>query len=168
LKILAIVVLLVFVYTPSYQAMIVFDRQRTLSWALLSGAALNVVLNLALIPPYGLYGAAWATVATHAVLLCALVVFAGKSTPVRPLSGGVVRGLLGAGGSGGVAWAVMVLAKVPLWLGARPAQPQEPGHVQEAGPVARRRGRRGPPGEESGDGGRGVARCPRDARPGHR
>ena len=117
LKILAIAVLLVFVYTPSYQAMIVFDRQRTLSWALLSGAALNVVLNLALIPPFGLYGAAWATVATHAALLCALVVFAGKSTPVRPLSGVVVRGLLGAGVSGGVAWAVMVLAKVPLWLG---------------------------------------------------
>ena len=116
LKILAISMVLIFVYTPSYQAMIVFDRQRTLFWALVSGAVLNVALNLALIPPYGMYGAAWATVATHTVLLCALVVLAGKSTPVQPLSGMVVRGLIGAGVSGGLACAVMILSKAPLWL----------------------------------------------------
>jgi O-antigen/teichoic acid export membrane protein len=116
LKILAVAVFLVFVYTPSFQAMIVFDRQRTLSWALLSGAALNVILNLALIPAYGMYGAAWATVATHAVLLCAMLVLSARTTPVTPMSGVVAGGLLGAGVAAGLACAVMIASKLPLWL----------------------------------------------------
>src|SRR5262249_22141956 len=103
LRILLIAVVMIFVYTPSFQAMIVFDRQRTLFWSLLVGAGVNVALNVALIPPYGLYGAAWATVATHAVLLCELVVLAHWCTPVRPVSGAVVSGLASAAVSGTLA-----------------------------------------------------------------
>jgi len=38
------------------------------------GAALNVALNLVLIPPYGAYGSAWATVATEAVTMTFMLV----------------------------------------------------------------------------------------------
>ena len=116
LRILLIAVVMIFVYTPSFQAMIVFDRQRMLFWSLLVGAVVNVVLNVALIPPYGLYGAAWATVATHAVLLCELLVLAHWCTPVRPLSGAVVAGLAGAVVAGTLASAAMSLTRGNLWL----------------------------------------------------
>jgi O-antigen/teichoic acid export membrane protein len=116
LRILLIAVVMIFVYTPSFQAMIVFDRQRTLFWSLLLGAGVNVVLNLALIPPYGLYGAAWATVATHAVLLCELLLMAHRYTPVRPVSGAVVAGLATAAVSGTLAYAAMTVTRANIWL----------------------------------------------------
>jgi O-antigen/teichoic acid export membrane protein len=116
LRILTIAVVMIFVYTPSFQAMIVFDRQRTLFWSLLSAAVVNVALNVALIPPYGLYGAAWATVVTHGVLLCELPVLAHRSTPVRPVSGTVVAGLAGAAVAATLAYAAMSVTRTHLWL----------------------------------------------------
>jgi O-antigen/teichoic acid export membrane protein len=116
LRILAITVLMIFVYTPSFQAMIVFDRQRTLFWSLASGAVVNVVLIAALIPSYGLYGAAWATVATHGVLLCELLVLADRCTPVRPVSRAVVAGMAGAAVSAAAAYAAMSLTTTSPWV----------------------------------------------------
>jgi O-antigen/teichoic acid export membrane protein len=44
-------------------------RKTQLNWAVTGlAAALNVGLNLVLVPPYGMLGAAWATVAAYAVL----------------------------------------------------------------------------------------------------
>ena len=116
LRIMLIAVAMIFVYTPSFQAMIVFDRQRTLFWSLFVGAAVNVLLNVWWIPTYGLYGAAWATVATHAVLLCELVVLAQRQTPVRPLSGPVAAGLASAAASAALAYAAITLTHANLWL----------------------------------------------------
>ena len=116
LRILLITVVMIFIYTPSFQAMIVFNRQRTLFWSLLSGAVVNVVLNVALIPSYGLYGAAWATVATHGVLLGELLVLAHRCTPVRPVSGGVVVGVAGAVVAAVLAYAAMSVTRTNLWL----------------------------------------------------
>lgn len=116
LRILLIAVVMIFVYTPSFQAMIVFDRQRTLFWSLLLGAAVNIALNVALIPRYGLYGAAWATVATHAVLLCELLVLAHACTPVRPINGVVAAGLASAAVSAMLAYAAMSVTRTNLWL----------------------------------------------------
>jgi len=116
LRILAITVVMIFIYTPSFQAMIVFDRQRTLFWSLLSGTVVNVGLNVALIPTYGLYGAAWATVATHAVLLCELLVLTRRCTPVRPVNRAVMMGVVGAAVSGTLAYAAMSVTRTNLWL----------------------------------------------------
>jgi O-antigen/teichoic acid export membrane protein len=116
LRILLIAVVMIFVYTPSFQAMIVFDRQQTLFWSLFVGAVVNVGLNVALIPPYGLYGAAWATVVTHAVLLCELLVLAHLCTPVRPVSGTVMAGLAGAAVAGALAYAAMSFTRGNIWL----------------------------------------------------
>jgi O-antigen/teichoic acid export membrane protein len=41
----------------------------------MSGAAFNVLLNLALIPAYGYFGAAWATAATYLALFCVQTLF---------------------------------------------------------------------------------------------
>ena len=51
------------------QPLLAWDRQRTYMLAVGSGAAANVVLNLLLIPPYGIVGAAVATLAAEAAVL---------------------------------------------------------------------------------------------------
>lgn len=51
------------------------DRQKTSAYIMGGGAVANVVLNLALIPPYGLVGASVATVATQAVCFAASFYF---------------------------------------------------------------------------------------------
>ncbi len=116
LKILVFTVLLIFLYTPSYQAMIVFDRQRLLFWTLLSGAVINVVLNAILIPIYGLYGSAWATVATHVVIMGALLVLVARHTPLRPVNAAWVGGLVGSGIAGALAYLAMLSAGRMWWL----------------------------------------------------
>jgi len=60
---------LVFLYRPFYDAMIVLNHERKIFWITMSGAAVNVVLNLILIPKYSLYGAAIATVVTYTLVL---------------------------------------------------------------------------------------------------
>jgi len=116
LKILVVTVLLIFLYTPSYQAMIVFDQQRPLFWTLLAGAVINVLLNLVLIPSYGMYGSAWATVATHVVILCTLLVLAGRRTPLRPVNAAWVGALIGSGIAGALAYLAMLAVGRMWWL----------------------------------------------------
>jgi len=116
LKILAITVLLIFMYTPSYQAMIVFDRQRLLFWTLFAAAVMNVTLNVILIPVYGLYGSAWAVVVTHVFIMCILFVLVERATPLRPLSAALIRGALGSGISACLAYIAMGAAGAHLWV----------------------------------------------------
>jgi len=116
LKILAIAVLLIFTYAPSYQAMIVFDRQRLLFWTLVAGAAINVTLNVILIPVYGLYGSAWAVVVTHVFIMCILFVQVERATPLRPLNAALIRGTLGSGISACLAYIAMEAAGANLWV----------------------------------------------------
>jgi O-antigen/teichoic acid export membrane protein len=59
--------------------------KRTSLLALASGlvAVLNVVLNLVLIPPYGMIGSAWATAISYITLSAVLLVVAQRLWPVR-------------------------------------------------------------------------------------
>jgi O-antigen/teichoic acid export membrane protein len=58
-------------------------RKTQLNWAVTGlAAALNVGLNLALVPPYGMMGAAWATVAAYGVLF---VLMAWRSHRIYPV-----------------------------------------------------------------------------------
>jgi len=51
------------------QALRAADRERTVAWITGVGAATNIVANLILIPPFGLYGASVATVISFGVVL---------------------------------------------------------------------------------------------------
>src|SRR3954452_10178526 len=58
-------------------------RETPLDWVITGiAAALNVALNVALIPPYGMIGAAIATVAAYVVLFAGMVVYAQHVYPV--------------------------------------------------------------------------------------
>jgi len=88
------------------------------------GALVNVVLCLALIPWYGMVGAAVATLAAYVVLFLGMVVYAGRVFPVdyewrRVITAVAVAaalGVLGAWASAPLAVAVAVAAVFPLAL----------------------------------------------------
>ena len=55
------------------------------------GAAANVVLNLLLIPPYGAYGSAWATVATELLTMTLMLGTSLRALGLRPAPGKLLR-----------------------------------------------------------------------------
>ena len=69
LKILALMASVGFLHVPFYHAMLAFDRQKQLFFIMVVAALINVVLNLILIPRFGLYGAAFATLVSHLTIL---------------------------------------------------------------------------------------------------
>lgn len=68
LQILAVGIVLMFVSNTFIGALNAIDRQLTFTWAALVSMFVNIGLNLALIPPFGYLGAAWATVLTEVAL----------------------------------------------------------------------------------------------------
>jgi O-antigen/teichoic acid export membrane protein len=88
------------------------------------GAVVNVALCFALIPSYGMIGAAVATLAAYVVLFLGMVVYAGRVFPVdyewrRVITAVAVAaalGALGAWASAPLAVAVAVAAVFPLAL----------------------------------------------------
>jgi O-antigen/teichoic acid export membrane protein len=127
LQILVITTILIYVYMPAYQALIMFDQQTRLCWCLTLGAVVNVLLNLVLIPRFSLYGAAWATVATHVIIMVQLFRDATRYTPVRPVtwalvSGLVIASLAGLATYGAIRWtSPSVWAAVPVGIVLFPA-----------------------------------------------
>jgi PST family polysaccharide transporter len=80
------------------------------------GAIGNVILNFALIPSYGAFGSAWATVATE-VLTMALMMFTGlKKLRLRPRVGRIARTVLLAAAMTGVMAACAPLGLIPAGL----------------------------------------------------
>jgi len=68
------------------QVLIVADQQRKIFLVTVSGALINIVLNLILIPKYSLYGAAAAAVITHFLMFFLYFIFTAKFTLIRPLN----------------------------------------------------------------------------------
>jgi O-antigen/teichoic acid export membrane protein len=75
------------------------------------GAAANVALNLALIPPYGALGSAWATVATEVLTMSLMLFTSMQALRLRLKPGNMLRTLVLAAATA----AVMIVAK-PLGL----------------------------------------------------
>ncbi len=71
------------------------------------GAIANVVLNLVLIPPYGAWGSAWATVATEAITMVLMLSTCLRTMRLRPKAARIVRTVALAAAMTGV----MVLAR---------------------------------------------------------
>ncbi|HVM18239.1 MAG TPA: oligosaccharide flippase family protein, partial [Gaiellaceae bacterium] len=87
-------------------------RRTQFNWAITGAAAvLNVALNLLLIPPYGMMGAAVATIAAYALLFLAMAWWANRVFPM-PYQ---VRRVATALGAGVALLAVGRLLDVPLW-----------------------------------------------------
>jgi O-antigen/teichoic acid export membrane protein len=68
LRILAVGIAFMFVSNAFIAALSAVDRQLSFTWAALASMVVNIVLNVALIPPFGYLGASWATVLTEVAL----------------------------------------------------------------------------------------------------
>lgn len=94
LRILILKLVVLYAHNLFYHALLVFDQQRRVFAAVLVGMAVNVVLNILLIPRYTLYGAAAAAAAAHGVILVQYLILAGRYTTVWSIVPGL-RGTLG-------------------------------------------------------------------------
>ncbi|MFC1789597.1 oligosaccharide flippase family protein [Patescibacteria group bacterium] len=95
-QILIIMAGIIFLYSAFYQVLIAANQQRNIFWAVLSGAIINITLNLILIPKFSLYGAAFSTVITHLLVFFFLFRFTLKFTPVNPFNSKIVLTFIGA------------------------------------------------------------------------
>jgi O-antigen/teichoic acid export membrane protein len=80
------------------------------------GAAANVALNLLLIPPYGAYGSAWATVATEVLTMVLMLGTSLRGLKLRLAPGKLARTLLLAALMTGVMTLARPLGLVPAGL----------------------------------------------------
>jgi O-antigen/teichoic acid export membrane protein len=83
LQILMVMTGIILIYNNFNSALIITNHQKKFFWAALSGAIINVILNLILIPKYSLYGAAIATVFTHFIIFLLLMFFVYKYTSIK-------------------------------------------------------------------------------------
>jgi O-antigen/teichoic acid export membrane protein len=100
-------------------------KRTQFNWAITGlAAAVNVALNVILIPPYGIMGAAVATVAAYAVMFLAMTWYAQRIFPtpyqwrrvLTAAGAGVALLLLGTGLGGGLGPALAIVALYPLAL----------------------------------------------------
>lgn len=101
-RLLAVIIPLRFIDHSLATALTAVDRQGLRSIGIAVAAALNLVLNLLLIPPYGFMGAVYATIVTELGLLICFVCFSGKDRWVMLNLRGLAGPLLGALVAGGI------------------------------------------------------------------
>ena len=69
----------------------IYNQQRKTFWIAAWGAILNVALNTILIPRFGLYGAAWASVATFSFALVLIWYYVKRLTPLKIINRTLVK-----------------------------------------------------------------------------
>lgn len=89
-QILIIMSGIMFIYNTFYWLLIVTNQQTKIFWTIISGAIINIILNIVLIPTFSLYGAAVATVITHLLIMFLLILFTLKFTSVAPFNLGLL------------------------------------------------------------------------------
>jgi PST family polysaccharide transporter len=99
-------------------ALIAYDRQRLEFLGAVCGAGLNMLLNLSLIPFYGGLGAAWALIASEALIWGVTYVFVRRAIARIPMWPHVYRPLVGGAV---LASALYLLPPMSLWIAASSA-----------------------------------------------
>lgn len=107
LKLLTVMAAIIYGYSVYYFVLLIFGQQKGIFYSVLSGALINVILNMLLIPRYGINGAAIATVATHFVILCQYSVLMLRNTPMNPFRPEFIAALAIAAVSGLLMYWVM-------------------------------------------------------------
>jgi O-antigen/teichoic acid export membrane protein len=104
LKLLTVMAVLVYINNVYYQILLICGQQKRLFYVILAASLINVILNLILIPRYGIDGAATATVVTYSTILCQYVFLSRKHTVINPIEPAFVLTLGAAIISGIVVW----------------------------------------------------------------
>jgi len=77
---------IVILSTPFNYALVVSNQQKKTFWIVFFGAALNVVLNIILIPEYSLYGAAMASLTAGLLMFFLFFILTSKFTYIQPIN----------------------------------------------------------------------------------
>jgi len=85
-QILIIMTGIIFLSSPFIQVLVASNQQKKLFLATSSGAIINIILNLILIPKYSFFGAAVATVITFSLIFFLLFKFTSKFTAIKPFN----------------------------------------------------------------------------------
>lgn len=120
LRVLAVAEMLVFATGLALTCLVATNRHRTYPWVMLTGLVLNVGANLVLIPAWGYFGAAVATLLSNAVVATWMWVLIWRLPGARPAGLGrlVVVALAVALGSGTGLAADLVLPWIPAAVAA--------------------------------------------------
>ncbi|MHB8512034.1 MAG: flippase [Actinomycetota bacterium] len=110
LRILVISSGFLYVHMTYLQVLMIFDKQRSLFRGIALAAVLNVLINLVVIPRWGLYAASATTSLAHIVILICFV-FSSRRMPVRLPSKKLVPVLARSLVAAGVMTAVIVLLR---------------------------------------------------------
>jgi O-antigen/teichoic acid export membrane protein len=94
LRILLLMAGISYLSTSLGYTLFVYNQQKKSFWAYLIGALLNVPLNALLIPKYGFYGAAIATVITAFITFFVLVYLVKRNTPLKLIDWSFIKYLL--------------------------------------------------------------------------
>jgi O-antigen/teichoic acid export membrane protein len=95
LKILMMMSMVAYTNNLYYQSLLIFEQQRLLLYAIILGSVLNVMLNLLLIPKFGIEGSAIATLIGQMVYGLSFVLIATKKNIIHLFHQDVVSTLLG-------------------------------------------------------------------------
>ncbi|MFA7158856.1 MAG: flippase [Kiritimatiellia bacterium] len=79
LQVMTLALAVQFITAPVTMVMLASNRQKSVTWVSFTAMLLNVMLNLILIPRYGLVGASVATLASYALILAFLYHLASKN-----------------------------------------------------------------------------------------
>jgi O-antigen/teichoic acid export membrane protein len=85
-----------FLAEPFNQTLIIYNKQKKTFIVTLIGAAVNIVLNIILVPKYSLFGAASATVSTYAIMCVLYVLMAKRHTDIRVQFGSLATLIIAA------------------------------------------------------------------------
>jgi O-antigen/teichoic acid export membrane protein len=94
LKILLLMAGISYLSSSLGYTLFIYNQQKKAFWAYLIGALLNVPLNALLIPQYGFYGAAIATVITAFITFFVLVYLVKRNTPLELINWSFIKYLL--------------------------------------------------------------------------
>ncbi len=80
-----------YLVAPLGRVLFIYNQQKRTFWVTIWAALLNVALNAFLIPKFGLYGAAWASVVTFSLSFVLLSYYTQKLTPLKIINRRLVK-----------------------------------------------------------------------------
>ena len=108
---------LIFFYSVIHNVFLACERLKVQMWIMAIGAGVNIILNIILIPLYGLVGAASATVLAHGLILLMGFLFVWQKMGIGLFLSCVLRPLLAAAVMGTSLIALELNFNLPLSLG---------------------------------------------------
>jgi len=111
-----VMAMILYVNNFYFQLSLIFDQQRLMFYALICGTFLNILLNLLLIPRWGIEGSAIATVGGQLVNGILYILIISKKTFIRPFDSHLTSTLIGAIISGTLMWFFLWLIKLSFYV----------------------------------------------------